>query len=164
MGSLDWTDAMSVGAPLIDSDHRALIAIVNGLHDALERDGAPTGPALGALFRKLVIYTQYHFSREESMMQACRYPGTRDHAVEHGGFVQFVYDIRNRLARAEEHSDLAEVLDYLKAWLTHHILVVDAAYRPFLAGSQPATEAGWRFGPGLAEVYGFESPSGRLPV
>ena len=41
MSFFEWNDGMSVGAHLIDSDHRALIAIINELHDMLEEtDGA----------------------------------------------------------------------------------------------------------------------------
>ena len=159
MAYFDWNDSMSVGAHLIDSDHRALIAIINELHTEMARGDGPDHQALARLFRDLVTYTQFHFSREERMMQACGYPGHRDHAREHGGFVQFVYDMRNRLARAVERADVEAVLDYLKAWLNHHILVVDAAYRPFFAGNGAAAEAARRFGPGLAEVRGDERPT-----
>ena len=50
---------MSVGAHLIDSDHRALIAIINELHDMLEEtDGAVDHVVLAKGFKELVTYTQ----------------------------------------------------------------------------------------------------------
>ena len=65
---------MSVGAHLIDSDHRALIAIINELHDMLEEtDGAVDHVVFAKGSKELVTYTQYHFSREESMLCAVKY-------------------------------------------------------------------------------------------
>ena len=53
---------MSVGAHLIDADHRALIAIINELHDMLkETDGAVDHAVLAKGFKELVTYSQYHF-------------------------------------------------------------------------------------------------------
>jgi len=156
MAFFDWNDGMSVGAPLIDSDHRALIAIINELHGMQEGPVDHNGTA--RLLKDLVTYTQYHFSREESMMQACHFPNLRDHAKEHGGFTQFIYDMRGRLTKGIDRAGLEEVLEYLKAWLNHHILVQDAAYKPYLQGNAEAEKAGDRFGPGLAVVRGDEEP------
>ena len=154
MAFFEWQDDMSVGDVLIDSDHRALIAIINELHDMLETK--INHRALADLFRELVTYTQYHFSREESVMQACHFPDFADHMREHGGFTQFIYDMRNKLARTVDKATLEEILDYLKAWLSHHILVNDAAYKPFIEGSSEVGPAAEKFGPGLAVVRGDE--------
>jgi hemerythrin len=36
MSFYEWSEFMSVGVPLLDSDHKALIQLINQLHDALE--------------------------------------------------------------------------------------------------------------------------------
>jgi hemerythrin-like metal-binding protein len=120
MSFFEWNDGMSVGAHLIDSDHRALIAIINELHDMLEEtDGAVDHAVLAKHFKELMTYTQYHFSCEESMLRAVNYDQLTGHAKFHGSFTQFVYDMRNRMARAIDREAIEEVLDYLKQWLNH---------------------------------------------
>lgn len=162
MAFFEWKDGMSVGAPLIDSDHRALIAIINELHEMLEQDEAAVDrTVLARHFKELVMYTQYHFSREESMLRAVNYEHLSSHAKSHGSFTQFVYDMRNRIARAMDRKAIEEVLDYLKKWLNHHILVEDAAYKPYIEDNLSAVRAGGKFGPGLATVRGDE-PSDEL--
>ncbi len=63
------------------------------------------------------------------------------------------------MARSVERSDIEEVMAYLKRWLNHHILVEDAAYKPFIVDNFSAVRAGGKFGPGLAEVRGDEPAS-----
>ena len=153
----EWQDGMSVGSELIDSDHRALIGIINDLHGMLENVAPVDATAMGRHFKELVTYTQYHFSREESMLRATGYDHLAQHMKSHGSFTQFVYDMRGKLARSVDRKTANLVLAYLKRWLNHHILVEDAAYKPFLAGVPAAVQAAERFGPGLAIVRGDES-------
>ena len=69
-----WNDGMNVGAHLIDFDHRALIAIINELYNMLEEtDVAVVHAVLAKYFKELITDTQYHFSREESMLCAVKY-------------------------------------------------------------------------------------------
>ena len=35
-----WNDSMSVGVPLIDNDHRALIHLINRLHESVRAQDA----------------------------------------------------------------------------------------------------------------------------
>jgi hemerythrin-like metal-binding protein len=157
MAFFEWNDDMSVGAHLIDSDHRALISIINEMHDMLETEANVDHAVMARHFKELVTYTQYHFSREESMLRAVRYEQLSGHTKSHGSFTQFVYDMRNRLAQAVERKTMIEVLNYLKRWLNHHILIEDAAYKPFIQDNLSAVRAGGKFGPGLAEVRGDEA-------
>ena len=61
----EWSEAMSVGLPVLDSDHKALITLINTLHKELELDEEPA--KLAEVFEKLVLYGDYHFAREESV-------------------------------------------------------------------------------------------------
>ena len=63
MAFFEWNDDMSVGAHLIDSDHRALISIINEMHDMLETEANVDHAIMARHFKELVTYTQYHFSR-----------------------------------------------------------------------------------------------------
>ena len=72
MAFYTWTEAMSVGVPLLDSDHRALIDAINRMHDQVEGDGKPS--ILGEIFDELIAYIEFHFAREEKVMATCEFP------------------------------------------------------------------------------------------
>lgn len=159
MAFFDWHDGMSVGSPLIDSDHRALIAIVNEMHAMLDDGGMIDRRVLAGHFKELVTYTQYHFAREESVLRAVKYAPLAAHMKSHGSFTQFVYDMRDQLNRAVQRRAMEQVLEYLKRWLNHHILIEDAAYRPFVLDNAVALRVCGKYGPGLAVVRGDEAKS-----
>ena len=145
-----WRESMSVGIPLLDSDHQALIHLINRLHEYLESEEEQA--VLGEIFERLVGYIDYHFAREEKVMEACEYPLLEGHREEHLGFTQEIRYIRDRYVHGGEVEIGQELLDFLKNWLTHHILIQDMDYRSFAEGDPRATDAAQQFGPGLSEV------------
>ena len=147
MPFFQWSQAMSVGVPAIDSDHRALIDLINSLHEGLEYDDEPA--KLDAIFERLVIYVDYHFAREERVMDACGYPGAESHRGEHEKFAQDMHYIRDRYIKGGETYLAQKLLDFLKTWLNHHILVEDMHYKTYAEGNSRAAEVAERFGPGL---------------
>lgn len=145
-----WSESMSVGVALLDSDHKALIEIINRLHLAIEDGDAPE--ILDQIFNALVAYIERHFAREEAVMAACDYPTAAAHITEHLRFSQDMRYTRDRYFRGEEAAIGRELLDYLKDWLTHHILVEDMAYRPYAEGKRQVEQAAEALGPGLFEL------------
>ena len=139
-----WTESMSVGIPLLDEDHKALIRLINRLHTGLAA-GAKFGE-LEDIFDRLVAYIEFHFTREEKVMEASGYPGAAAHREEHEGFTQAIYEMRDRYAREGDHTMTAELPDYLKNWLNHHILVQDMAYKPYVQNNALANKVAWAFG------------------
>ena len=135
----EWSEALSVGIPLLDADHRALIRLINRLHD---------DPAIdpGQVFDHLLAYIAFHFAREERILEACGFPGLDLHKNEHDAFRWFVRDLRGRHIRGEG-AVAGEMADYLKTWLNNHILIQDMAYRPFVRDSRAAAEAARAVGP-----------------
>ena len=134
-----WTDSMSVGVPLLDEDHKVLIQLINRLHDGLVADAEPV--ALNEILDRLVAYIEFHFTREEKVMEACRYPGAGAHHEQHEGFTQYIYDLRDRSAREGDQVITKELLEYLKNWLNHHILIQDMAYKPYVENNAFADKA-----------------------
>jgi hemerythrin len=130
---LIWTDAMSVGIPALDSDHRCLVRIINLLHDVGPENAAQT---IETVLETLILYSRYHFTREERIMEACSFPGTRFHRAEHAGFSRFIQSLRDRCHDGLNPSTAIELLDYLTEWLRHHILIQDMAYKPFAATAE----------------------------
>ena len=144
-----WSETMSVGVPVLDSDHRALIDLINSLHKGLQLDDEST--KLDAVFEQLVAYVDYHFAREERVMEACGYPATEAHREEHLKLAQEMHYIRDRYIKGGESQIGQELLDFLKEWLNHHILIQDMHYRKYAEGNARAAEAAERFGPGLSD-------------
>ncbi len=59
--------------------------------------------------------------------------------------------MRERFAREADVAIIRELLDYLKSWLNHHILIQDMAYKPYVQDNDWASKVSRVFGPGLAD-------------
>lgn len=149
MALCQWSESMSVGESRLDADHKALIRLINRLHDSLE--AGVESAALGEVFGRLISYTRFHFIREEKVMQACGYPQAEAHEEEHASFTRHIMEVRDRYARDADPALIRELLDYLKDWLSHHILIQDMAYKPYVEHNCWAGKVSCVFGPGLAE-------------
>ncbi len=147
MPYLSWSPSMSVGVPILDSDHQALFRIVNQLHDFSET-GA-TQDTLGIIFGNLVAYIDFHFAREEKIMKACSFPALEAHAEEHAEFAHFIHDARERYAGIPDPDITRELLEYLKIWLNSHILIQDMAYKPYVLAVPQIDETKYVVDPGL---------------
>ena len=126
-GGFAWTEAMSVGVPALDADHRCLVRIINLLEDA---EGNDAGRVIAIVMDTLSVYCRYHFAREEQVMNACGFPALTFHRREHEGFCRTIAGMAEREVDA---AAAQELLEYLKAWLLHHILIQDMAYKPYVA-------------------------------
>jgi hemerythrin-like metal-binding protein len=135
MPTLQWSDAMSVGVAALDADHRCLVRIINLLEDSGEKDA---GHTIETVLDTLLVYSRYHFSREEEVMRQARFPGMEFHANEHRGFARYIRILRDNNLSTINPGLIGELHDYLTAWLRHHILIQDMDYKPFVtAGGEP---------------------------
>ena len=151
MSLMRWTPAMSVGLKELDDDHKMLIRIINQLADIRGQSGRE-----GALRRcvfALMRYAEFHFAREEQVMAACGFPELEAHKAEHVLFVERMRQVAQALDDVDvDKSPIdVELLEYLKGWLNHHILIVDMSYRPLVEGKPEATAAAKGFK--AAEVW-----------
>lgn len=153
----EWTDSMSVGDPLIDNDHKALIHLINRLQESV--DAQDSYDVLDELLNRLINYVDIHFAREERVMEACAYTETAGHKAEHASFVNTIQDLRNRF-NADTADELAGDLGgYLKDWLNHHILIQDMAYRRSVESNPVAARRiAEAFGPGLYDKMRSAAP------
>lgn len=130
MTSIAWSEAFSVGNPLLDSDHRILIDLLVQLFDAT--DTGQSRDVVGSVLSALSEYAEHHFRREEVMMAASGYPDIEAHKAEHRRLETHVRDVSGRY-RAGERGVLDEqVVELLKKWLTQHIQVTDKSYKPWV--------------------------------
>ncbi len=142
---ITWSEAMSVGVPRLDSDHRVLIGLINHL-DRATAHRFETRLVVAEVLDALLAYTRFHFEREERVMEACGYPEIDAHRLEHAELTREVVDLIDRFQRDPIAVSHAEMLTFLTDWLNHHILLQDKAYRSVVEGRSEAQE--------VAETYG----------
>ncbi len=152
-----WTEAMSVGVPALDSDHRCLVRIINLLAEV--DHGAEAPSTVETVLETLAMYARYHFSREERLMDECGFPASQFHRAAHEEFSEYIHGLRVGLAGRATPDLAKELLDYLTQWLRHHILIQDMAYRPYVRGTYAAANDAAELQPAISRERGM---AGRL--
>ena len=142
---IKWTAAMSVGVPAVDRDHRTLVELINTLGEASTREGDPA-PIISEALGILIAYTQYHFAREERMMEVCGYPDLLTHRREHYALTREVMDLKRRFLDVDTYLTVEEMVSFLVGWLNHHILLQDMDYRQYAEGNAEAEAAAMAYG------------------
>lgn len=129
MALLAWNKAYSVGIQSLDDQHAALFDSLNELHAAMLKNQEK--PIIGRLLQDLLAYTQRHFSTEESLLAKAQYPGLDEHRARHQVLTAQVAGYAERFARGEAALSV-HLIDFLRSWLTSHILREDRAYSGWL--------------------------------
>jgi hemerythrin-like metal-binding protein len=127
-----WTDALSVGDQHIDEQHSILLDTINQLASA---ESLHNHHAVSMIIDELASYAVFHFDYEEKLMASHRYPHLDEHRVIHQVFARWVGDLREEYAIFGKRPLGQPVLDFLRDWLSHHILGEDQRYRPYLLQS-----------------------------
>jgi len=136
---VEWSKELETGVAFVDSDHKVLINLLNQVHDCISEKEETT--VLGSVLDALVEYTDYHFLREEKMMELSDYADLESHQATHralSGRVRSAYDTYQANPWTV---DPAEVRDFLQSWLVDHIMGSDFAYRDTCIGNVEASHA-----------------------
>ena len=130
MAFLDWSDSLSVNSRLLDTDHKRLIDLINGLHVASLNLANPSGSA--AAMDVLVDFTKTHFVHEETLMRKTAYPQFIPHKIEHDRLMKQLEDFRKRFDAGQITLSLDNIV-FLRTWLCDHIVKIDAHLGAWLA-------------------------------
>jgi hemerythrin len=149
MGYFHWTEAMSVGVPALDADHKCLVRTINVLRELDREEGAKA--TVETVLDTLKLYGRTHFKREERVMDAVRFPGGAFHRAEHQNFVRHIEFLRSRFASGKAEPT-RELYDYLTGWLRHHILIQDMAYKPYVSNVSTAESVAKEAAPSLPNI------------
>ena len=125
--AIAWKPHYSVGNASLDAQHRQILALVNEIYAAREKDD--NAAAVESLLKRLLQYAQSHFGYEERLMAECGYPGLAEQKASHD-------KMRRRTAGLLEHAGLVmpeDLLHFLKDWWINHIQGEDKLYAPYLS-------------------------------
>jgi hemerythrin-like metal-binding protein len=124
---IPWTPALETGHPVIDDDHKKLIASLNELDAALQK-GAGKEQVV-PLITFLNRYTREHFLREEAHMARVQCPAATANIKAHRDFVAKLDDWVTRLNTGPSLMLVLEVHRETSNWIRAHILSVDCKLR-----------------------------------
>ena len=121
---VEWSDKLSVGDDLIDTQHRRLIELIGAIPDrATSRDPE--------LLTEALEYAASHFTAEESYMNRVEYPGLVGHKEEHRKLSIILLEYKKQYESGE--TDLYAFKQFMFRWVRDHIMDVDREIGRFLA-------------------------------
>lgn len=138
MAFLEWDPRFSVRIAEIDQQHKKLIGLINRLHESMQqagdRDALETAieelSAQATVINEMVEYSSYHFSTEEKYMRQYMYPDYEKHKKEHEYFISKVRTLKSDFDGGQAILS-SQIMEFLKKWLSDHILGMDKKYEPF---------------------------------
>jgi len=125
--SFEWAKEMQIDKGQIDADHKELLSIANRVLNLNrpKRDAEE----LKQVIRELYNYVQYHFSREEALMEKWEYPELDAHHKKHDLIIREM----NHCLTSSHH--MGELLNNFRTlvndWVITHILEEDKKIRVF---------------------------------
>lgn len=127
-----WKDVYNTGITAIDDQHKKLVDLINQLYYNVYN----TLPekSIQEVLDSLIEYTESHFWFEEDLMKKSAYPSLSIHKKEHDGFVSRIKEFSNKFDKKQPVT--FQVVQFLKTWLTDHILETDRAYIPFVINAK----------------------------
>jgi hemerythrin-like metal-binding protein len=136
---VEWSKDLEIGVAFVDADHKVLINLLNQVDECIHQLEETT--VLGSVLNALVEYTDYHFLREEKMMELSGYTGLSTHKITHRMLSGQVRDIYEEFGVNPDSVDPTDVRDFLQSWLVDHIMGSDFAYRDICLGNREAEHA-----------------------
>lgn len=130
MAFFEWNENLNVGVDSINDQHKKLVAMVNDLHDAMQKGQGAA--ALGKTLEGLVDYTKTHFAYEEKLFADTGYADATAHKAEHDKLTATVVAVQEKYNGGAGDSLSGDVMDFLKSWLVNHIQGTDTKYGPHL--------------------------------
>jgi len=134
MEPLEWNQALAIGHPEIDGQHRELFDRANQFFAVVAERERQTEIALA--FRYLDTYVRFHFAREEKLMRGLRYPGLAEHREEHREYIRRLDSVKSQFESEGDSTAVALALDgLLRLWLLQHVAEADRRVSAYLSDS-----------------------------
>ena len=124
-----WEDKYKVGIAELDRQHKTLIGLINKLYDAMKEGHGKD--VLKAILDDLFEYAKYHFGTEEKYFSKYNYINKLEQIKAHTEFKNTVVEFKNKLDAGNVFISI-ELMNFLKEWLSTHIMESDKQYGKFL--------------------------------
>ena len=128
MAYIVWKDSFMVGVNEMDKQHEQFVAYVNELHAALQSGDVES--VLVAIYDKLTVYIQSHFTAEEALLKSFNCPLLETQKIQHEYFVSELNFMKKILMNDIQRAQ--NTLLFLKDWFLHHIMTEDQKYGEFM--------------------------------
>jgi hemerythrin len=135
MEKLSWKDEYSVGVENIDHQHQHLFEIVNKLIGRPDSSG--DSGLVSDILTELANYAREHFTDEEKLMLEYGYPELESQKKQHDYFIDTTAELSISFVDNKQTAT-DEITEFLKLWLTTHILKSDMKYKKFFMEKIPA--------------------------
>ncbi|MCT8333791.1 bacteriohemerythrin [Leptospira sp. 85282-16] len=137
-----WDSKYETNISEIDSQHKKLFRLINNIetvYDENKEHLSGKSKVLVDAVSELEDYTLSHFLIEERVMELNQYPELEAHKKQHDRFTDKILELKNRLTSGnllsndeELNQFFGDLLKFLRAWLTNHILQEDMDYKPYI--------------------------------
>lgn len=118
MQTVEFIDTLKSGIPKIDSQHEALVEMINYLIEAKEKETPAEN--ISFVLGEMTKYVYLHFRDEEQYMLENFFPGLAEHKLIHESFEAKILELQQLYDEGQTHL-LDDVLEYLTNWLISHI-------------------------------------------
>lgn len=132
MAIINWNENLSVKIHSIDIQHKKLIDLINSFYENINIGS--TKDKMLELIKAMKDYTVFHFSTEEKYLKQVNFPDFKNHKMEHDKFVAKVEDFEERYKNGRLLLSL-EITNFIKEWITNHIMVTDKKYSDMMINS-----------------------------
>ena len=111
-----WSEAHTLGVPLMDEQHKALAALINGLNQELKAGHDPEH--LGKSLVSLVQAAHAHLADEQRLLATAGMAAAAErHKKEHRTLIQ---DLESQTSRLDSRS-MSLTMHFVNDWLSRHI-------------------------------------------
>ena len=114
---LEWADQDLVHHPIIDEQHRGLVATINTLQYFIDEEWPLS--SLGPTIEALGHHVNFHFKTEETILLKCGI-SEKDMELIKEYRSQFLKELRERVASAIFTGETQELTDFLVDWWVGH--------------------------------------------
>lgn len=129
---LQWRDEFRIGILEVDHEHRALIELINELHERLAAPGNPSG--IDQFLGELHAHTSAHFALEEKVMRSHHYAELTEHKFDHERLLDEIREIMDGYELRARYDSRA-LSAALESWFSEHFRTHDARLHAMLARS-----------------------------
>ncbi len=124
MEIMQWKSEYEVGHPIIDAQHKKLLAIIRKLQETFVANEADAKDSIRTVLIELVDYAVHHFATEETIQKDIDFYERVEHSQLHRSFVAELESVLNKLKRGEELNTF-ELLFFLGDWWVNHVMIED---------------------------------------